>query len=471
MKNLRRILSEQEYDTDAIKQDCKRSSNSNILNFVNCNTKSFKIRDFIYGVELQQYTISPGEFFGFFYELKSKYETLKQEILNNNVHNLAPYQFHILLHKATKYIHSAKAKKMVCSLFDNEPITISHLLSICLYCCCTDLCTAFSETFRKNKWNETLESVKQRNMEFGHMSRLLMGCIDAYGSYYRQGNQGPFYCGMSYQMVLNQFEIRLHGPTSTSKSITVAQRFGTINGIVIQFDNTDRCIRSFGTSWISDYGTENEFLFGQDGGANWLRIGTVIIQRTSQNFKDLFAALLSLHSLLKGRPIDNIELKHIDIWMNLIEYKLGMTDTKSYPTYIYDTFHAFTIQMWKISLDLDHLMNKDILQNTFLKFLLVSTDDNISNVMSRRMLRLFPYIKYIWIYADRKEFCLLSLLKEIEQYPFGSVEKQLETRIVGYDTWVNNKLTEGIQRQYMQKGWLIGPGICNDIKISRLIDA
>ena len=59
--------------------------------------------------------------------------------------------------------------------------------------------------------------------------------IELYGTSYHNENDdgseyvgvsGPFFCGMSLLMVIPQFNIRLNGPTSTSKCIEVAQRFG-----------------------------------------------------------------------------------------------------------------------------------------------------------------------------------------------------------------------------------------------------
>ena len=41
-----------------------------------------------------------------------------------------------------------------------------------------------------------------------------------------KGVSGPFYCGMSFVMVIPQFNIRLNAPLSTSKSLEIAQRFG-----------------------------------------------------------------------------------------------------------------------------------------------------------------------------------------------------------------------------------------------------
>ena len=166
MQNVIEILNEEEYDSDAIQMDCKYDENNNDSNIFKFTKESkrqfFIIKDYIHTVNLHQYTFSCGQDIPF----KTKYATLKEEILSNKIYNLTPYQFKIQLHKATKYIHSDRAKEMTYTLMPcgrTERVSVSQLLSVILYCCCTQLCTEFSRTFRKNKWNETDESLTKKH--------------------------------------------------------------------------------------------------------------------------------------------------------------------------------------------------------------------------------------------------------------------------------------------------------------------
>ena len=43
-----------------------------------------------------------------------KYESLRDEIVNNKIHSLNIKQLNISITKATQYFHSAKAKKIYC---------------------------------------------------------------------------------------------------------------------------------------------------------------------------------------------------------------------------------------------------------------------------------------------------------------------------------------------------------------------
>ena len=109
------------------------------------------------------------------------------------------------------------------------------------------------------------------------------------------------------------------------------------------------------------------------------------------------------------------------------------------------------------------IFNNNASWDRFLKCLFVSTDDTVSNVISRRIFRLFPCIKRIEIgtyeYYRKDftvyEFCLLSLLKEIAKSPpkFGDHQWQIE--IQGYQRWFQHKVTRGTQQQYSDKHYRI----------------
>eukprot|EP01084_Bolivina_argentea_P209994 357580_1 len=136
-----------------------------------------------------------------------KYNGLKEEILNNNVYHLNSYQFKLSLHKISKFMVTEKIMKMVYDYKDHDddlrydfpnvkPITVHHLLSICLYCDWDQLSTAFSSTFRKQKQFETISSVIQRNREYANWSRLIRETVELYGNtYHKERSDGSEYIG------------------------------------------------------------------------------------------------------------------------------------------------------------------------------------------------------------------------------------------------------------------------------------
>eukprot|EP01083_Nonionella_stella_P281065 956330_1 len=54
-----------------------------------------------------------------------------------------------------------------------SPILLDHLISVILYCDYTDLCTAFSASFRRLQPYERIEVTIKRNAEYANWSRLL----------------------------------------------------------------------------------------------------------------------------------------------------------------------------------------------------------------------------------------------------------------------------------------------------------
>eukprot|EP01084_Bolivina_argentea_P254119 427119_1 len=123
------------------------------------------------------------------------------------------------------------------------------------------------------------------------MSKLIQETVNVYGS---DSRRNTYFCGMSF-MILSQFSMDLNCPTSTSKTLEIAEMFSGDNGIIIQlytcYQNT------FCTSWISNYSSEDEWLFSNTGR---IQIKSVIIKNTSQNFNQIFHALYCFHNMIKG---------------------------------------------------------------------------------------------------------------------------------------------------------------------------
>ena len=208
--------------------------------------------------------------------VKRKYQTLKEEILNYNYINVWHYQ-HEIAPKAAAYHNTAYARsikaKFQTSLSDNkvplyygiyrEKITISHLMSVILYCDYSKLSADFSSTFRKNGAFDTLHNMKARNSRYYWMSKLLRETVEIFGECRNDGLLGPFFSGLSMVISIPNFFLRLYSPTSTSVHIEVAMKFSGDNGIIMKLDNpsgNDQCkfLRGFNCSWISRYKEEDE---------------------------------------------------------------------------------------------------------------------------------------------------------------------------------------------------------------------
>ena len=161
--------------------------------------------------------------------INPKYDNLKDEIFSYEYLNIDLYDKEII--PKSKEFHQTHLVKSIKCLWnkygikEGDVMSVEMLICIILYCDYTELSRDFSSTFRKNNTFEPIQSTKKRNQKYYHMARILKEMIYCYGQTYAWGGNGllsslvsPFYCGMSFVMMMPQFNIKLYGPTSTSNS-------------------------------------------------------------------------------------------------------------------------------------------------------------------------------------------------------------------------------------------------------------
>eukprot|EP01084_Bolivina_argentea_P259573 438031_1 len=400
IQHLQKQLENEEYDSDALKSDIRCDYiQSNIVKIVSLQQNHYSaLKRYLHLSLLYRVSFSTGYTFYYWNHYRksithhrffanqndhsgfkenelyvvAKYRNIQTEILNNCEHKLSFSQFNISMKKATEFIKTKKAKTLTsecpAGLFygieDDTAISISHLLSIILYTDWSDLCTAFNSTFRRKLSYEPISSVKKRNSEFANWAKLLREIVQLFGQQGYQGIigdkldeewntkhhrvKGPFFCGMSHAMVFPEFNIKLCGPTSTSKQYEVADRFASDDGVIIQLDNygylNSNQLRTFCCSWVSNYGMEDEWLFV--GGHRTIKIASVtVVSYKNENFEQYFDALFYFDCIVNGNMFENdFEIEKPDlkyqIFKNLIEHKTK-SDQNEYHQYINRTFECF----------------------------------------------------------------------------------------------------------------------------------
>eukprot|EP01084_Bolivina_argentea_P114896 204449_1 len=324
--------------------------------------------------------------------IEAKYQSIKQEILNNTICVLSIHQFTTSLTKALKYVHAEAAKQCKCrvtifqnvykiyGINNNTPISVNNLLSVILYCDWTELCCKFSKTFRKNSIYQPISSIINSNSEYANWSRVLRETVELYGQtgddyvWDNDGHKvyaarGPFYTGMTFVMAMPEFNIRLCSPTSTSMKIEVATRFGGDKGMILQLNNIgyelSTKLHSFNCAWLSNYSGEDERLFF--GGAYRIQIQTIRNISTAQNFRIYLKPLYYFNCLISGTTMF-VSLNGDDCydWLvtvtgddktileNLIWHRLKIYQN-AYCKYINDTFEAFVNQQTQIVINLHQI--------------------------------------------------------------------------------------------------------------------
>lgn len=112
-----------------------------------------------------------------------------------------------------------------------------------------------------------MHGIKSRNQRFWFLSKSLIEIVNVFGMYGdKYGNpngyeKGPYFCGLSRELSFPSYNIRLTGPCSTSKQLSVATRFADADGIILKVMNHDDTLHFFDCSWISCYKEEEERIF------------------------------------------------------------------------------------------------------------------------------------------------------------------------------------------------------------------
>eukprot|EP01084_Bolivina_argentea_P309420 535197_1 len=395
--------------------------------------------------------------------------------------------------KANLYINTTKAKKissrgpfkLYYDIENGTPLTISNILSLVMYTDWSDLCKAFSATFRKEKSYESINSVKQRNREYANWSKLLRETVEYYGqmgwcgspddiAWNKKHNRvkGPFFSGMSFLMVFPEYSIRLCGPTSTSKQVEVAARFASDDGILIQLNNygyfasDELC--TFCCSWLSNYDSEDEYLFC--GGYLVVKIESITIIDSQKNYAEYCHALFYFDSMLKGIQFTHQTVTVSDtdylILNNLIQYEQGKTSIafkKSCPQYIKETFKCFIHHKKQISINLE-TVNKELKK---LKSLIVEEQKNQDNILKVVLFKLFDNCRTIVIHttdmwgAKEYKFDLISFLSFIS-INSSSIYESTKITIIGKweyfkqnkCSWIGKTFTSEIKSRFFEKGYV-----------------
>merc|ERR1712228_1128220 len=134
---------------------------------------------------------------------------------------------------------------------------------------------------------------------------------------------------------------------------------GGRNGTIIQLNNdSDEWLRSFNVSFISRFPSEDERLF--IGGYERIRVQSIRLTQTKQNFASFIAPLYYLDTMVCGAELQYAKVK-IDknakgVIDHLFKYKLGQNPEPKMDNYLYETFDGFirnkehiVITLWSLN--------------------------------------------------------------------------------------------------------------------------
>eukprot|EP01083_Nonionella_stella_P015938 44583_1 len=514
---LRVFLEEEEYDTDSVIQDIADTNRdyfddtwSNIANLINEEQLLLNMQQFIANNKLSTSSFSIGLIFYYWpyyknhmqkkelqvktdwtnvndhsgYSIKElyvekKYQSLKEELLSSNYISKSNFE-ELIMERAARFIESDLAKRTTAAggdwmrflhydIKEGTPLSIENVMCVIAYCDFTDFCTDFTSTFRPIKLFESLSSIKQRNQEYWWVSKILRETVQVFGDNKEgrhYGNQwrdvtGPFYCGMSFVMAIPEFNIRLCSPTSTSRQMAVAMRFGGEKGMIIQVNNNGdavsaRYLRCFQCSWLSKYTEEDECLFF--GGYYRIRIESIRNISTCENFKKYIKPLFYFDEMINGSDAlgsgkDTISKRDLKVLQSLIEIECSAINEQRMEPYVMKTFHLFCLKKTQIIINLcfmdlyfkslSPLLMKDIERDT-VDVANWRNDMSSNNLFKRTIFSLFRNLKEIIIYTTANMVDLV----------FSFSLKSLFSLICELSNKLKIKIYAKQKKGYLQRSWL-----------------
>ena len=414
--------------------------------------------------------------------VSAHFASLKAEVLSSRLMSVTEFEEHVV-DKAARFAMSAKCKAMR-NNFDSSvgqlgedplhfgiakgsALSAQHLQSVILYCDFSEFCTAFSETFRRKKWNESIEESAKRNSRFYWMSRLLREAVAYYGCN-ADNESGPFFTGMSFELNIPSFSIGLQGPTSTSKQIEIALRFAGTDGMLIRLNNDvwPSSRESFWNSaWISCYPEEDErFFFGS---IFKLRLETVKLVDSAKNYKQSIGAFYKFDAALSGADMFRIKVSQTEFKIidSCIKSVCGepFADSKL-DAFILDNFYAFVQHKTRIVLVPTYI--KKINNKSFIDLIISmkhpisdqGVDDvagDATNLFQPLLLALFPNLTQITMRTstnlDLYAFNLMSLLSLQGD---AELPRSLQSIVItdAWQMWVANAFSVEKQKRFAAKG-------------------
>ena len=203
-----------------------------------------------------------------------KYSNLKEECLQNRIHQIPIKQFSRMLYEAFLFAKSKNGQALkaldrgstnsVYEMPPECPLSVSHIFVLRMYCNLTDLQKEYKECgCRERDSGQTLEELKKWNREIAHWHRLVVEAVVFFGEKVRpNSSKQVFFTGLSIKLCFTSFAPKFNAPFSTTVSVAVAARFSGSNGLILKLKPAPGSKDSyFNVEWLSDFADEKERLF------------------------------------------------------------------------------------------------------------------------------------------------------------------------------------------------------------------
>eukprot|EP01084_Bolivina_argentea_P000687 1269_1 len=260
--------------------------------------------DYFRDLDAPDYDHNEGYNFNDWY-INYRYENIKEEVINNPDACLNMLQWNDVIRKAklnlTHYKQlSADSDKEDYDKYhwnishygikDGSPISLSHIISLMIYCNFDSFQYYFSKTCRRID-DETDLELKHRHSYYFYVAKLIREAVELFGTKVNDGTIRSFYHGIDDIMYFSQVSAFIYGVLSTSSSIEIAIQFSRNTGMVVEL-YPHSVVKYFDCVLLSEFGNEKELLF--IGGRNCLEFQNIINVPESEEYREFVAALAIL---------------------------------------------------------------------------------------------------------------------------------------------------------------------------------
>eukprot|EP01084_Bolivina_argentea_P285027 488690_1 len=299
------------------------------------------------------------------------------------------------------------------TIYPNDPIRKKHVLSLIMYTQCSNFCTVFRETYRKQRQNETEKEQMQRHVQYAHFGRCIYESFAFYAS--KNGKIKVLYHGISIAMSFSNLYCAFNAPTSTTTSSAAASSFGGGNGIVIMMDSADSqpYIRSLDMALFTCYDHEEEQLIFET------RCHIKDIWITSQRKfigKKIMNTLSLYDQIIHGTIIDNSLIKNKiqttlnSMLLSVMKDSVSTFTTSSYVNTLVMSLIKSNRKIWINSTQINKLTN-DALRNMFVLDEKHTFGDFISYLQQNYEVIVCPIFVSKWI-VNQNTFDQISKLSK-----------------------------------------------------------